>query len=663
MLKRLIEHVLKLEPESMSDLTLEDASICATWHASLVARPDGAGGWPELDAAVDAWLSLTPETTSGAARRTQWLLRDLIDLMASGEGEAFGWSELRFLQCVHDLSNRAAAPGQFDRVRQLLAPYQEAIRQRMRTLAPPSRGLPGIADRLHVVTTEDLEAGTPGALGQVEGLPVPFTGALTRRRGHVRVLGAVPSEAGLLVRDGSCRIDGAIRGCVAASGHCDSSGMLSGVAVAAGGDVRTQGIGEGAFVAARTGSVLCAEARGPRLVYAAREIQVGGDAAGGSYVSPRIRIAGGARGVRVMASRVASAELFGNAPNRQSVVVLRRRVSVLDVDEALDGDATRLVRLRDRADARAAALAHRAGQLEAEADQFARNAIFYICTSSKTHAHLFALQQAQTDLSVQRRLTDALLALVVALENQLDHGTEMHAAEAGAPEYADARKLAAAEPPAGPVAQRALERAATLWRELETGAADAGEAARRLRQARELLAAQMRNSHVSSVEAERHEGMLSEAGSRIPLLNDASASHPLNVLRRAVRNAAQTPKVAAKLHADFVRQMRGRAEAAANAANRHRTDARRLRSERNALQGRIEREHPGLLEAAAPADDAEAVVTGRFEAGVRICSDRFAADPAAARGADSALVTEETGGETIRVRRSAAGQLVRETDG
>ncbi len=425
MIDGLLKYLKDLPLDQIGSIPIQDIALCQTWYRINTSYAGVKESYAFVPKAVAEWTASQQsverqdrELTATEARRTQWLLRDIIDVLQQNGAECLTPDELLFILFVYDLTQRAVASSRFDRIRQLLHPYMETISVLVANQASVN-GLTGISKRISFALPEDLEQARSREIRVFCGIEMSLIGPIYSAQGHLKILGNVPEHCTVVVEGGSCCIEGYLLGRVAATRHCDTRENISGVVVVRHGDIRARNIVDRALVVSKQGKVFCRQIQNPSLVFAGTEIQVKGNALLGTLMSPRIRIDGDARGGIYHTSRMLQATKFCNTTSQDACIVLRRELSCLEYGEALSEDARRFINRLRTLTYRKKDLSRLLRQNLDEAESIAASTLYYFFATEDVQKSLEKYQAAERRLTVLMRLFQGLQVLALSAEDRL----------------------------------------------------------------------------------------------------------------------------------------------------------------------------------------------------------------------------------------------------
>lgn len=673
MLERLIEYVNQAPPEAISQVTIQDISVCAGWYRSHAGNPLKLADAARIPHAVELWLkTVHVEPVQSPGQRRQWLLREIIDELEQGRTDQLKWDQVEVLCEVYELGGRAVARDKFNRVRGLIEPHFPAL-QALRTSGPVSPGLPAVSARYHVVTASDISAARPREIKLFAGIRLQARGPLmVHEHGHVKVLDNVPENVTLVLEDGSVSVDGFVMGRIAASHHCEVRDTVSGTVVVRQGNVCARGLVVKSYVVSKWGSVFCRQAEGPEFVYAGKEIRVDGSVTMGKFIAPRIHIEGDAFGGVFHASQRISARRFRRSDTRNLSIVLRTEISCQDYGEDPGPDGHRMLAKAARIRRQLAILQSNIEAAEAEAEHAARSGIVFVLGGEKAYPVAERLQRAEHRLSLIHRVIAATQTLIGIAEERLDRIIRYEGRMLGDEDDADRESTANAEREQEDIARveaegpserdisDALQDIATYRERLFAPTADRKRVASILTQLRERFRAWQREADEINAAIARYQDEVQAIQDAIlKTQNDGGPLLAVRFLRQVV--AAIRDRGQASGSPQMLRLQSGFMRVALRTIN-NRVERREKELESAALQRQALREIARTLRKEYQiiiAEDASLKapprVSGSFDSGVKIFADLYLLDdPAPPHGA----VVETVGGDVERTYLRENGLIV-----
>ena len=418
MIQRLVEHLVNTPNIPLSEWVIEDIALCSAWLESYKDDATIQKKWGVIRELVQQWITtITPSTYATEGRRTQWLTRDLIDLLQAGWIESCNWSECFFLKKVHELCQQVQNRDMFARLSSLLSPYWETINIRYE-IFPPQPGMTDIENRIYFISTEDIEKAKPRQIRSFAGFPMESVGPVFSRNSHIKILGSVPENCTVVAPEGSCCIEEFMMGKLAVRDHCDVRENISGIAISREGDIRARNIVDHAFVVSKGGSVQCRQAQNPDLVYGHNRIRIEGNAFMGKYVSPHVHIHKEAKGCRIDVSRKASAFRFTHMGSSPCCIVLLPEISVGSYGATVDRRAVILERKGHLLRKKIQTINSLKRQMTKEVNVLSENTIRYICIPEKMQDTIEEIQSIQRRMAIIQRIMRGLDTLATILEQK-----------------------------------------------------------------------------------------------------------------------------------------------------------------------------------------------------------------------------------------------------
>jgi len=415
MFEKLVAIIASGPGDPCTGLSLEDAALGRTW---CEARKHASGGPARQQAAleqIDAWLKLPgcpPCDTEG--RRSQWLLRDLIDRVRAGEVDALERDELDFLSWTFQLAGRVEDRASCARVRTLLAPFVNEIEVR-RKILPGAHGLTALARRLQIIDTADIESAPHAAIRTIAGIEMPARGPLIRLSGHVKLFGNVPDDCTLVVENGCCSVSGYVLGRLAVTQHGDVRHNISGVAISSLGDIRARNIIDQACVVAKAGKVQVRRVENPKLLFAGQRLVVTDAIRRGNIIAPDITVQNEVLGGRLQVSRCLTAHRFRATPELPLDIIFRKQLAGSDFGGEPTPHATRLWSQTLHLKTRILTLESLLAATDREIDRLSENALFFICSNRATERHIETIRQGKRRLDLIDRIIEGLLGMACAI--------------------------------------------------------------------------------------------------------------------------------------------------------------------------------------------------------------------------------------------------------
>ncbi|HIJ74165.1 MAG TPA: hypothetical protein HPP83_08705 [Candidatus Hydrogenedentes bacterium] len=420
MIDRVVRYVTSHSMDKLDELWLEEVAICAAWHESSPPGAETQAEFAAIPRRVVSWLAnVKPISLRTAGRRQQVFLRAVIERVLTAGMDALVQDET-FLLCVaYDLANRAASPHAFKRVKEVLEPYAADLGTLRRRLSPKP-GLPVLDAAVRVAAPQQIKK-APRRRGKL------FTGDEEAASTHTltvsgpfRVLGNVPEDCTVVVRNGLCAVDGYVLGRIAARGQCEIRENISGAVLAHSGDIRCRNIIDKAFVVAKWGSVYFYQGLNPEMVFGGLSVRADENTIMGRYVAPTIEIKKAASGGEYHVSALLVADQFCQSDVRPLHIVLRRELSCEDYGERLGREAARLMSRAARLRQRLHHLTHMIRTTQEEAEHSASSALLHVFAGKPQLRLVEDRRLAHQRLAVLNRIIAALYAMCLDAENSLD---------------------------------------------------------------------------------------------------------------------------------------------------------------------------------------------------------------------------------------------------
>ena len=415
MFEKLVDIIAKTAEDRINGISLEDAALGRTWCD--VRRY--ATNEPALQQAVlkriDAWLKLYTRPPCGTeGRRSQWLLRDLIDCVRVGEVSALERDELDFLSAAFHLANRMEDREASARMRTLLIPYVNEIEIR-RKILPSANGLAALSKRLHIIDTADIETAPYSAIRTIAGIEMPARGPLLKLSGHVKLFGSVQDDCTLVVENGCCSVLCYVLGRLAATQHCDVRHNISGVAISSLGSIRARNIIDQASVIAKAGNVQVRRVENPRLLFAGERLVVADSVRRGNIIAPDISVQNEVLGGHLQVSRSLTADCFRATPELPLDITFRKRLANSDFGGTPTAYATRLWSQTLHLKTRILTLEALLAATDREIERLSENALFFVCSNESTEKHIDSIRKNKRRLDLIDRIIEGLLGMAYAI--------------------------------------------------------------------------------------------------------------------------------------------------------------------------------------------------------------------------------------------------------
>ena len=666
MLERLIEHVIGLSDDQLRAQSLQDMAICRAWRESFGSAIE-ENQYKRLENRIAAWLGMSPkQDLSTEGRRHQWVMRDLIKGLRRSGLDTLERDEAALLHAVLQLIDEANDRQAFSRVQMLIGPHGPALNE-LREANAPTPGLQGIAKRLNVLTTQDLLAAPRREVRLFAGILMPFRGPVLSLRGHIKVLQDVPEECTLVAEDGSCSVEGYVRGRVAARDSCDVRENITGAVVVRLGDVRARNIVEKACVVSKWGSIYCRRCQNPKVAFAGKALTIAEYAALGRYFAPRIQIHGEFRGGMLNVSNGARAERFVHTGERPVRIVLRRELTCADYGEKPGADAGKLLRRADSCRRRLETLDALLATAEQEVESCANNAICFIFGDTETQQRLERLGQG-------RRKHHVFECMVAWLKQHIASAEEHDLLRAGSSEtternFADADDVMLdikteleqleTEGHEDPELRLMFDDLRGIDAKLDHGVQDKARLTRLIHRMRELLktwqAAQQNLNQDNERDAAHFHRVLANVDLQVEDRAEMSRAQLLKRILTSPRAQGESEVLERRLQSGYMRimlrTMRNRAERAKQLRSTQKEVRRDLQE-----TSRILRDEHYISVPESARVESEATVEGRFTDGVGIYAGTYALTDDAAQS-NAAFLAVDSGTQVRRYVRTAGGGI------
>jgi hypothetical protein len=653
---RLIERLVSMPPEELGSLSVQDIAVCKTWFDSYLGNVRGVEGGERIPDIVAQWLaSAGPGALETEGRRHQTLLRELVDTLQREGAGGLEPDEIGLLNCVLELIHGAATPEHGRRLKELLAPYSAAIQER-HAAARMEPGLPILSQKLHVVTTEDIEHAKPREIRVLAGVVAPSIGPVLVCQGHLRVLGDVPEDCTLVVEKGHCVVDGFVLGRVTATGYCEVRENIAGIVIVRNGDVRARNIINRATVISKCGHVFCRSVQSPDLVFAGVQIHVKGGTVQGRLVAPRMSVGEELFGGEVHVSELVRAGQFRQSKIRPLAIVFRNRLTAEDYGEdsgpRMKQLLSRALRLRNQI----TQLLRGVSLSEQEAEQYSANILMQVLGGDQLRSVLDEVVSAQRRLTVLNRIIMGLGVLCARIEERIDAATSRG--------KASQRRAQRADP-----AFEEIENEMKLLEEEAPTDQDLMDEQKRLLELRDRInVAGQSGVHLTSallgIEqrleqwAEEAEGLTQIVREKEPLARaltgrkEQAEEGPSmrQMLGRLVATAEQRPQndpLAERMRSSFARLMLRQVHSRIKAAEKARAKVETLRADFRQVRDDLWSRYQVRLPEDETAPDTQARAQGRFEMGVKLYSSPHFLDCDEETTTKGILVTPDSGRSVV----------------
>lgn len=416
----LANFIIGMPRANLADLYLEDVALCATWYESHQDNEELRARYDELRQIFDIWVNeVRPPRSDTMGYRQQPLLRQLIKELAEGQASQLERDELDLLYYAAGLARRSGKLDIFRRTLSCIAPYSKSVEYARKQKAV-SPGCPALGKRLAVITDEELKSAELRDVRTFGGLSLPIRGPVYLREGNLRVMSDIPADCTVVVDGGSCYVRGSVSGNVAATYGCEVLDNIGGVVVARRGNVCARDIINRATVISKESKIQAMSAECPRLLFAAKEINIRGDAVQGRYMARRIVAGGDVVGGDLYATEWVEAANFVHTDDRRLRVCLLRGLSCQDYGEVLSLEAGKLLNQAMKLRQRLGGLEELIEITEREADDMAGNILMYILGEEDTQDKIHHIQNKRRRQSFLDRLTAGVRSVMAAAEDRIN---------------------------------------------------------------------------------------------------------------------------------------------------------------------------------------------------------------------------------------------------
>lgn len=628
--EKLIQYVAAATPDVIRTLLIEDAAVCKAYCQSIPATSENEAVLATVQSNLESWLSdYVPAPPDSEGRRQQPLIRSLVEKIHDGRTASLNRAELDVLCAVSDLLDGTRHRAEFERLIGLFEEFKSFIRNRRNAL-PAAPGLDGLRNLPAYVSSSDLAQAKPRSVKTFAGIAMAVQGPVFTQSGDLRVLDFIPEDCVVVVEKGSCWINGYHMGILAVGQDAVVCENISGVIVAARGEIRSRSILNRAFVVSKAGGIYANTAEQPNLVYAAREMKFRENTLMGSYTAPRIEVEREAFGGDFNVSISLAAERFRRSDVRPMTVALLRRVSSEDYGEIVAREV-RLLRSRIHSLRLRISTAEQTIRIARDDIQhFSSNAIVYLCGGEEARKRMSELENAS------RRMA-ALQRLIYYLNAAAEYAEERAARHANVPDEntAAAIDVDALESELEELEQEGeLDRAffgeaAAVRRSLNALGMEQttpARAAAHLKELQNKRARRYEELEALRVVVDAFETEVQEFIGKLELLKRADdVDDKVRLLQRILVGMSKLPPddpVRAKANSPFFSVLRKKIEKRQQWIAKYSKDIAAVRDEMTALKQKLESEHNFFETSSDVEIDAAAHVIGRFDPGILICSDR-----------------------------------------
>lgn len=418
-LSSFLTFLASLPPEDIKTIEIEEMAIASAWYSSIADSPEKCKEFVFIPEAVDSWadnVEADPVQTEG--RRRQPLLREILDkAVVDGIGKLTR-SELDVIVAAYELTQRVTDEKLFERLRIFFDRHIESIRAKRKAL-PTVSDLTAIENMLQIITSADIEKAKARSVKSFAGVDLPTRGPLYTHSGNVKVMDSVPDDCMVVVEGGSCIVNGYVLGRVAATVDCEVRDNISGVVIVNRGAVRARNIIGNAYVVSKSGGVYAYGTESPELVFGGSSIHVRENARMGAYISPVIEVEGDVTDGEFRVSKRFSAQWFRKSPTRKLVIGLRRGITSEDYGEYVDPGAkhllARIVNTRQRRDNQRTMKA----LTEEECEHFSSSAVLYLLGGEERRGQIEEMNRAKRRLALLDRLIAGNNSLCTVVKEEL----------------------------------------------------------------------------------------------------------------------------------------------------------------------------------------------------------------------------------------------------
>jgi flagellar biosynthesis chaperone FliJ len=270
-------------------------------------------------------------------------------------------------------------------------------------------------------------------IARLQGIEVDLTVQQIEKHGTTHVIGTLPEDTLLVVRDGSVHIDGYCLGNVVATGDITITGNVSGGwLISSEGDIAIHNVLAKAKVIAKAGAVHCQNAELADRIFAWRDLTVAGRVLGGKLMAQRIEIAESAASAEIHAVGDISIARLGVSQWGDTVVCLRETILCGEYGRALESRAKSLSwsarRLRAEVDLAVQVMSG----LRRDIDNCYRTMLYYVHGGATNAEAIRALRAIQAKTSYFELLFDTgkrLEELAMAYVEGVDSTARLEASQ------------------------------------------------------------------------------------------------------------------------------------------------------------------------------------------------------------------------------------------
>ena len=455
-LARVLAKVRDLPEHHYYAFTVEEVGALESFLESYPLPPHASNRQCALHQKIHRILSCWKHAASGCEdtdpltlrQRVQQTLRQAVQKLEDEQYDALAPGEAHFVRGAwHVLQECGRLPRNLKRLRSLLTDLLERYDRHLQ--AQESAGAaetamyvplplevleecaaeilavaPHLDDEASLQQTRCHEAETlfTGAhrrhVARLQGIEVDLTVEQAEVHGTVEVLGTVPEDTLLVVRDGSVHIEGYCLGNVVATGDITVTGNVSGGwLISSQGDITVHNILAKARVIAKVGAVRCHNAELADRIFAWRDLVVEGHVLGGRLMAQRVTIAQAAASAEIHAVGEIVVERLDTSQWGDTVICLRESIPCGDYGRVLDTQARNLSWSARRLRAEIDLAVQMMSGLQRDIDNCYRTMLYYIHGGAASPAAIRALRgiQAKTSyfellLHTGRRLEELTVA-------------------------------------------------------------------------------------------------------------------------------------------------------------------------------------------------------------------------------------------------------------
>ncbi len=666
MFENLLEHILALSPEALPTASLENMALCAVWYDSYREQPEKQTSYAAIRQLLDVWVrtAYVEETDSKGARQ-QPLLRLLIEDVEQGKLDDFSRDELDFLYFAWGLLLRCTNQAAFARPMEKLRPHLPEIQKR-RELFDIEPGLPSLAKRVRIVTTNDIRKAASKEVDPFAGIDLGYQGPTFFSTGLTKVLGDLPDGCAVVVDEGDCAVAGRVLGNLAASDSCDVLAAISGAVIAQRGDIRGGKALNASTIISKEGSIHLQAAETPRMIYAYRQVAIDEDMISGTLLGHDVKVVGTLTGGRIQITGTMEAAHFSITEQRSLAIVLRRSLSCQDYGEVLHAEARRML-------ASVTAFRQRLNNLERiteiterEADEYAGNTLLFLLGEDNSSERMQRIQKLRRRIAFIDRLSEGAQSLVQVLEEYLgaeeDNERSLHDARTLLEELERELMLLAAE---GTIdrdlyneRETVLSMGYTLLRKTLTRK-ESFDTLQSLLKNSEML--QEKRKQIEEM-VEQQEAFLQKLLGRAAILERARAkrSRPevLQQLVKASRERTTPEPLRRRFNDRYVKLMQRNIENRLSRVAGYKVSRLELESRIHQLRKKLWEEHRVSLPENTPGQNTRqrACVRGSFDEGVRICAWSYLLDESSLVN-DAMLITPDSEEQCVCYQRTPMGTI------